>query len=134
MVAIKALKDQDFVRHSVSGRQRREEAAGGGAEPSSGFQVFPSEANFILFKCPIDHRLLVKRLAEKGVMIRDFGDKRRLENCVRTTIGTEGDERPAAGQDGGGAARMPVKMAIADYGVGNLHSIRKALENCGAEV
>jgi len=26
---------------------------------------------------------------------------------------------------------MPVRMAIADYGVGNLHSIRKALENCG---
>lgn len=27
---------------------------------------------------------------------------------------------------------MPVRMAVADYGVGNLHSIRKALENCGA--
>ena len=27
---------------------------------------------------------------------------------------------------------MAVRMAIADYGVGNLHSIRKALENCGA--
>jgi imidazole glycerol-phosphate synthase subunit HisH len=27
---------------------------------------------------------------------------------------------------------MPVRVAIADYGVGNLHSIRKALENCGA--
>jgi glutamine amidotransferase len=27
-----------------------------------------------------------------------------------------------------------VKLCIADYGVGNMHSIRKALENCGAEV
>ncbi len=27
-----------------------------------------------------------------------------------------------------------VRLGIADYGVGNLHSIRKALENCGAEV
>jgi glutamine amidotransferase len=27
---------------------------------------------------------------------------------------------------------MPLKVAIADYGVGNLHSIRKALENAGA--
>jgi len=27
---------------------------------------------------------------------------------------------------------MPVRMAIADYGVGNLHSISKALENSGA--
>jgi glutamine amidotransferase len=29
---------------------------------------------------------------------------------------------------------MPLKITMADYGVGNLHSIRKALENCGAEV
>jgi len=29
---------------------------------------------------------------------------------------------------------MPLKVALADYGVGNLHSIRKALENCGAIV
>lgn len=28
---------------------------------------------------------------------------------------------------------MPLRMAIADYGVGNLHSIRKALELCGAD-
>ncbi len=28
---------------------------------------------------------------------------------------------------------MPLKIAIADYGVGNLHSVRKALENCGAK-
>lgn len=28
---------------------------------------------------------------------------------------------------------MPLKVTIADYGVGNLHSIRKAVENCGAE-
>lgn len=26
---------------------------------------------------------------------------------------------------------MPVSISLADYGVGNLHSIRKALENCG---
>ncbi len=29
-------------------------------------------------------------------------------------------------------ARPKVRMAVADYGVGNLHSIKKALENCGA--
>ncbi len=29
---------------------------------------------------------------------------------------------------------MPLKVSLADYGVGNLHSIRKALENCGARV
>jgi histidinol-phosphate aminotransferase len=88
MVALKALEDQEFVRHSVKvvneGRRQLHE----GLE-RLGFQVFLSEANFILFKGKIDHKLLVERLAKRGVMIRDFGEKRRLENCVRTTIGTE---------------------------------------------
>jgi histidinol-phosphate aminotransferase len=88
MVALKALDDQEFVKHSVKvvneGRKQLHE----GLE-RLGFEVFLSEANFILFKGKIDHKLLAGRLAKKGVMIRDFGDKRRLENCVRTTIGTE---------------------------------------------
>jgi glutamine amidotransferase len=29
---------------------------------------------------------------------------------------------------------VPVNILLADYGVGNLHSIRKALEKCGAKV
>lgn len=29
---------------------------------------------------------------------------------------------------------MPLKVTLTDYGVGNLYSIRRSLENCGAEV
>lgn len=87
-VAIKALKDQEFVKHSVrvvnEGRKQLHDGLS-----RLGFEVFLSEANFILFRGTVDHKLLVSRLAKKGVMIRDFGDKRRLENCVRTTIGTK---------------------------------------------
>ena len=86
-IAIRALRSQDFVRKGVElvngERLRLEEGLS-----ALGFKVFPSEANFILFKCPIDHSILVSKLSEKGVMIRDFGKNRRLENCVRTTIGT----------------------------------------------
>ncbi|MEM0448247.1 MAG: histidinol-phosphate transaminase [Methanomassiliicoccales archaeon] len=86
-VAIKALKDQDFLRRSVEvvnqGRRQLEHGL-----TALGFHAFPSEANFILFRGDVDHRELVESLARKGVMIRDFGDRRRLENCVRTTIGT----------------------------------------------
>ncbi len=87
MVAIGALRNQDFVRKGVdlvnAERKRLEKDL-----TALGFKVFPSEANFILFKPSIDHSRLVKMLSEKGVMIRDFGKSRRLENCVRTTIGT----------------------------------------------
>jgi histidinol-phosphate aminotransferase len=53
-----------------------------------GFTPFPSESNFIMFRSPRSSAELVKRLADKGVLIRDFGRLRMLEDCVRTTIGT----------------------------------------------
>ncbi|MFA5313280.1 MAG: histidinol-phosphate transaminase [Methanomassiliicoccales archaeon] len=87
LVAIKAVRNQDFVRRSVdivNGERRRLEDG----LSSLGFNVFPSQANFILFKSPKDSAELVRRLGAKGVLIRDFGRKRLLENCARTTIGT----------------------------------------------
>ena len=86
-VAIAALKDQSYVMQSVETvhRERRHLAEG---LSRLGFHVFPSEANFILFRSPRDSAQLVSRLAQKDVLIRDFGKLRRLENCVRTTIGT----------------------------------------------
>ena len=86
-VAIAALKDQRYVKESVAtvNRERRHLADG---LTCLGFHVFPSEANFILFRSTVDSAQLVSRLADKNVLIRNFGRLRRLENCVRTTIGT----------------------------------------------
>jgi histidinol-phosphate aminotransferase len=87
IVATKALQNQDFVRKGVelvnAERKRLEKGLS-----KLGFKVYPSEANYILFKSKVDHSRLVSMLSDKGVMIRDFGKNRRLENCVRTTIGT----------------------------------------------
>ncbi|MDD1771232.1 MAG: histidinol-phosphate transaminase [Methanomassiliicoccales archaeon] len=87
-VAIEALRNQEFVRRSVETvRKGRVQLEKGFA--ALGLRVYPSEANFILFKLPVESAMLVKTLAEKGVMLRDFGRLRLLENCVRTTIGTK---------------------------------------------
>jgi histidinol-phosphate aminotransferase len=86
-VAIAALKDQRYVRESVETVNRERKYLADGLA-GLGFHVFPSEANFILFRSPKDSAQLVSRLAQKNVLIRDFGKLRRLENCVRTTIGT----------------------------------------------
>jgi histidinol-phosphate aminotransferase len=86
-VAMKAVKNQDFVRRTVdvvNGERKRLE----NELSSLGFQAFPSQANFILFKCPMNSGEFVKRLGARGVLIRDFGKKRLLENCARTNIGT----------------------------------------------
>lgn len=86
-VAIKAIQNQDFVRRTVEVVNRERKYLENGLT-ELGFHVFPSEANFILFRCPKDSGELVKRLGAKHVLIRDFGTKRMLENCARTTIGT----------------------------------------------
>lgn len=50
-------------------------------------KVFPSDANFLLFR--VENALEVyKSLAESGVIIRYRGNEPHCENCLRLTIGT----------------------------------------------
>lgn len=85
--AIAAVKDQDFIRKSVAMVREQRPLLDAGLR-KLGFETFPSDSNFILARSPIDHKVLVDGLKERGVLIRDFGAKRRTENCIRTTIGT----------------------------------------------
>ena len=85
--AVAALKDQDFIRRSVDMVTEQRPVLDAGLR-KLGFETFPSDSNFILARAPIDHKVLVDGLRERGVLIRDFGSKRRTENCVRTTVGT----------------------------------------------
>jgi histidinol-phosphate aminotransferase len=85
--AIAAVKDQDFVDRSVAMVREQRPKLDAGLR-KLGFETFPSDSNFILARSPIDHKVLVDGLKERGVLIRDFGSKRRTENCVRTTVGT----------------------------------------------
>lgn len=86
--AIAALSDQDFVRRSVEMVSDQRPKLDAGLR-KLGFETFPSDSNFILARSPIDHSVLIQGLKDRGVLIRDFGSKRRTENCVRTTVGTE---------------------------------------------
>jgi len=85
--AIAALKDQDFIRRSVAMVREQRPLLDAGLR-KLGFETFPSDSNFIMARSPIDHKVLVDGLKARGVLIRDFGAKRRTENCVRTTVGT----------------------------------------------
>ena len=90
--AIAAVKDQEFIRRSVDMVREQRPKLDAGLR-KLGFETFPSDSNFILARSPIDHKVLVDGLKERGVLIRDFGAKRRTENCIRTTVGTEEDNR-----------------------------------------
>lgn len=57
-----------------------------------GVEVIPSQANFLLFRTPVDG--VFERLLERGVLVRDFSRAPRLAGCLRVTIGTR-DENDA---------------------------------------
>ena len=50
-------------------------------------EVFPSQANFLLFRCP-EASLVYDRLLKKGIIVRDRSSLENLENCIRVSIGT----------------------------------------------
>jgi histidinol-phosphate aminotransferase len=54
--------------------------------------VFPSGANFVLVRYEGDGHALWERLAERGVLVRDFSRWPRLEGCLRITVGTPDED------------------------------------------
>jgi len=51
-----------------------------------GLDVFPSDANFILFRTPGDATAVWQELANAGVLLRDFSSK--IPRALRVTVGT----------------------------------------------
>jgi histidinol-phosphate aminotransferase len=55
-------------------------------------QVYPSDANFVLFRCP-GAKQLVEKLFEKGIIVRDRSTVPGLPNCIRVSVGTAEENR-----------------------------------------
>ena len=72
------------VRHLIEERERVFAALN--EEP--GVEVFPSGANFLLFRCPRGGRAVWDALVARGVLVRDFSSWPGVEDCLRVTIGT----------------------------------------------
>ena len=53
-----------------------------------GIEVFPSGANFLLFRIERDAHDIWKRLLKHSVLVRDFSEWPRVEACLRVTVGT----------------------------------------------
>jgi histidinol-phosphate aminotransferase len=57
-----------------------------------GLDVWPSDANFILFRMPNRESAEVwQRLVDQSVLVRDVSGWPGLEGCLRVTIGTSGE-------------------------------------------
>ncbi|HEX2865759.1 MAG TPA: histidinol-phosphate transaminase [Ignavibacteriales bacterium] len=78
-------KKDEFVQKLISERERLKSEL---SKMPGIIKVYPSDANYLLFKCN-DARLVQKKMAEEGVIIRDRSSYEMLENCLRVSIGTE---------------------------------------------
>ena len=59
-----------------------------------GIRVFPSEANFILFRTlNKTAEAVFSDLLEHKVLIKNVANADLLENCLRVTVGTEKENR-----------------------------------------
>jgi histidinol-phosphate aminotransferase len=61
---------------------------------TDGITVFPSGANFLLFRVDADANFLWRDLLDRDILVRDFSSWPRVEGCLRVTVGTP-DENDA---------------------------------------
>ena len=53
-----------------------------------GVLVYPSEANFLLVRLPVDSGAVFRRLLREGVLVKDVSRAGSLERCLRISVGT----------------------------------------------
>ncbi len=77
----------DFIKWAVKQVISERERLLKELQKMEGIKVFPSKANFFLFKTPFDADTVHKKLLEKGVLIRNVSYLPGLEGCLRVNIG-----------------------------------------------
>jgi len=83
-----ALADRESRDENIrSIRMERERISSELRKLSGVVEVFPSDANFILFRCR-EAASVVNRLFEKGIVVRDRSSVPGLADCIRVTVGT----------------------------------------------
>jgi len=87
-VAETVLENYEFVKANIQSVKEEKNRVFERMKIIPGIEVFPTDANFILFKIDNADRIYAG-LIEKDILIRNFNSPGRLENCMRVTIGTQ---------------------------------------------
>jgi len=88
LAGVEALRFEDDMRDRVAALVAERERLSAALSHLSGLTVFPSGANFLLVRYDGDGHALWQRLVDRGVLVRDFSRRPRLESCLRITVGT----------------------------------------------
>jgi histidinol-phosphate aminotransferase len=88
-IAVGYRSERDARVAAIVSERERVSAALSGMD---GVEVFPSGANFVLFRpLDLDGHAVWESLLGAGVLVRDFSRWPRLEGCLRVTIGRPGE-------------------------------------------
>ena len=102
IAAAEVMRRRDLLRPYVDEARMERERVHEGLRQLGGVRVFPSQANFLLFRVDsprVDHRAVFERLLRGyGILVRDVSRYPMLEGCLRVNAGTpaENDEFLAA--------------------------------------
>ncbi len=99
-VAATVFRERMVFEQQISDIMRGRDRIGHGLAMIHGVEVFPSEANFVLFRVEHASALWRDLLHGHSVLVRDFSRTPGLEDCLRVTVGTaEENERFLAAVD-----------------------------------
>jgi histidinol-phosphate aminotransferase len=91
-VAAGVLRHRELLRPQVAEMRAQRDRIEGELRQLPGLRVFPSAANFVLFRVEargIDHLGVFQRLLDEyGILIRDVSRYPMLEGCLRVNAGT----------------------------------------------
>ncbi len=92
-VARAVFKDRMVFEQGISDILRGRDQLMHGLRLQHGVEVFPSEANFVLFRVEHASALWRDLLHGHSVLIRDFSRSPGLEDCLRVTVGTHDENQ-----------------------------------------
>jgi len=85
--AMAILKHRDIIRKRINTIVAERRRVYNALKEMAGIKPYPSSANFILVKCD-NGQEVYEKLLEDGILVRNFGSKGALSNCIRVSIGT----------------------------------------------
>ncbi len=86
--AVVALRHKNTLNRQISLLISARERLYNALSQIHSITVYPSEANFILFKTGTDAAYLYEKLRESGILIKNLSRPGILSNCLRVTVGT----------------------------------------------
>ena len=91
--ALSILEREDLVSARVGQMQAWTAQLGSELKRLDGVDVISGRSNFVLFQTPVDPPVMLNRLAESGVLVRNMGGYPELKGYLRVTSGTPEENR-----------------------------------------